>query len=113
MLINQFIIIINLPTYWLTAPLDYAAISQVLTFSSSMILRTINMTIEDDNLLEIDEAFSASLALENPDADSRVQLQPDSADITILDEDGECIANNNYGQESSHSSVLVRTNNII
>jgi hypothetical protein len=62
-----------------------------------MTLQTVNVTIVDDNLLEIDELFSASLALVNPDADARVQLRPDSADVTILDEDGECVANDNYG----------------
>ena len=56
-----------------------------------MNLQTVNVNIEDDDLLEIDEVFSASLALENPDIDSRVQLRPDLADVTILDEDGECI----------------------
>ena len=104
MLINQFI---NLPRCWPTAPLDYAAISQVLTFSSSVNLQTVNVNIEDDDLLEIDEVFSASLALENPDTDSRVQLRPDSADVTILDEDGECITNTNYSQESSHSFTII------
>lgn len=43
----------------------------------------------NDGLFEIDETFAASLALVV--ADARVQLLPDSADITILDDDGECI----------------------
>ena len=90
MLINQFIII-HLPQYWPTAPSDYAAISQVLTFSSSVNLQTVNVNIEDDDLLETDEMFSALLALENPDTDSRIQLQPDLVDIIILDEDGKCL----------------------
>jgi hypothetical protein len=89
--------IIILPQNRFTAPSDYAGISQVLTFSSSMTLQTVNVNIVDDDLLEIDEVFSASLALVNPDADERVQLQPDSAIVTIIDEDGEYIANNNYG----------------
>ena len=72
-----------------------------------MNLQTVNVNIEDDDLLEIDEIFSASLALENPDTDSRVQLRPDLADITILDEDGEYITKNNYSQESSHSFTII------
>ena len=56
-----------------------------------MNLQTVNVNIEDDDLLEIDEIFRASLALENPDTDSRVQLRPDSADVTILDENSERI----------------------
>ena len=106
MLINQFIII-NLPQYWPTAPSDYANISQVLTFSSSVNLQTVNVNIEDDDLLEIDEIFRASLALVNADIDSRVQLQPDLADVTIFDEDGECITKNIYIQESSHSFTII------
>jgi hypothetical protein len=54
-----------------------------------MTLQTVNVTIVDDNLLEIDETFGASLALVNPDADVRVQLRPHLADVAILDEDGE------------------------
>ena len=104
MLINQFIII-NLPP---TASSDYAAISEVLTFSNSVNLQTRNVNIVDDNLLEIDEMFRASLALVNPVTDSRVQLRPDLADITIFDEDGECITKNNYGQESSHSFTIIK-----
>ena len=61
-----------------------------------MNLQIVNVNIEDDDLLEIDEIFRASLALVNPDTDSRVQLRPDSADVTILDEDSECITKNSY-----------------
>ena len=50
-----------------------------------------SVSIEDDNLLEIDEMFNASLALENgTDADG-VVLQSDLAVITILDEDGKYV----------------------
>ena len=73
-----------------------------------MDLQIVNVTIEDDDLLEIDEIlFSASLALENPDTDSRVQLRPGLAVIIILDEDGECITKNNYIQESLHSFTII------
>ena len=57
-----------------------------------MTLQTVNVNIVNDTLLEIDEVFSASLALVNPADDAaRVNLQPDSADVTILDDDGEYI----------------------
>ena len=73
----------------------------------------VNVTIENDDLLEIDEIFIASLALENPDTDSRVQLRPVLAIITILDEDGECITKNNYIQESSHSFIIMYAEAVI
>ena len=47
-----------------------------------------SVSIVDDNLLEIDEMFNASLALENSTDAAGVVLQSDSAEITILDEDG-------------------------
>ena len=74
---------------WFAAPLDYTTISQVLTFSSSVSLQTVNVSIVDDNLLEIDEIFTASLALENAADAARVILHPNSTEVTILDEDGE------------------------
>ena len=74
---------------WFVAPSDYGDISQVLTFSSSVSLQTVNVSIVNDNLLEIDEVFTASLTLENTADAARVNLQPDSAEVTILDEDSE------------------------
>ena len=74
---------------WFADPADYGAISQVLTFSSSMILQLVNVSIVNDDLLEIDEVFTASLALVNAADAARVILQPNSAEVTILDEDSE------------------------
>jgi hypothetical protein len=83
-LINFFLPHTNL----LAAPFDYATVSQVLTFSSSVTFQTMSVSIIDDNLLEINETFNASLALENATDAAGVVLQPDSVNITILDEDG-------------------------
>ena len=74
---------------WSAAPSDYGAVSQVLTFSSSVSLQTVNVSIVNDSLLEIDEVFTASLTLENTADAARVNLQPDSAEVTILDDDSE------------------------
>lgn len=61
-----------------------------------MSLQTVNVSIVDDNLLEIDEIFRASLAPENAAGAAQVILQPDSAEVTILDEDSEYkLASNN------------------
>ena len=72
-----------------------------------MNFQTVNVNIEDDDILEIDELFSASLALVNPDTDSRVQFRPNLAVITIFDEDSECITKNNYIQGSPHSFTII------
>ena len=55
-----------------------------------MTVQPVNVNIVNDDLLEIDEVFSASLTLVNPVIDARVQLLPNSAEVTILDEDGKC-----------------------
>ena len=62
-----------------------------MTFSSSSTEQTITVTINDDDLLEINEVFRATLELVNVAADQdSVELQPEEASVTILDEDSEC-----------------------
>ena len=56
-----------------------------------MTVQPVNVNIVNDDLLEIDEVFSASLTLVNPVIDARVQLLPNSAEVTILDDDGKCV----------------------
>ena len=60
-----------------------------------MTLQAVNMNIVNDALLEIDEVFSASLALVNTEDVTRALLRPDSAEVIILDEDGEYNYTNN------------------
>ena len=79
----------NLSQALFAAPSDYGAISQVLTFSSSVTFQPVNVSIMNDDLLEIDEVFTASLTPENAADAFRVNLQPDSAEVTILDDDSE------------------------
>ena len=47
------------------------------------------VTIVDDDLLEIDEVFTASLELVNAVDADRVVLMPASAPVTIFDDDSE------------------------
>ena len=75
----------------LAAPSDYMFPSEVVTFSSSSTTQTVQVMIVDDNLLEIDEVFTASLALVNDGDASRVILMPISASVTIFDDDSESI----------------------
>ena len=54
-----------------------------------MTFQHVNVSIMNDDLLEIDEVFTVSLTLENTADAARVNLQPDSAEVTTLDEDSE------------------------
>ena len=69
------------------APLDYISLSEVVTFSSSSTIQSVQVTIVDDDLLEIDEVFTASLELVNAVDADRVVLMPASATVTIFDDD--------------------------
>ena len=73
------------------APLDYVAATEVLTFTITSKEQMVKVTIENDDLLEIDEVFRAMLdhELVNADDVGRVMLQPDVAAVTILDDDSE------------------------
>lgn len=46
------------------------------------------VSIVNDQLLETDEVFTASLSLEDKTNRGHVQLNPTSASITIVDDDG-------------------------
>lgn len=73
------------------APSDYDDFSCVLNFFSNTIGFDLPISIINDDLVETDEVFSASLSLVNPTADTRVQLQPNSAKVTIINDDSKCI----------------------
>ena len=48
------------------------------------------INIVDDNLLEINKVFTATLELVNGNDADRIVLQPVEASVTILDNDSEC-----------------------
>ena len=79
----------SLSHIWFADSADYGAISQDLTFSNSMTFQLVNVSIVNDDLLEIDEVFIELLALVNAADAARVNLQPNSTEVTILDEDSE------------------------
>ena len=57
-----------------------------------MIVNTVDIAIQDDNLLEIDEIFNARLELVNAEDAQGVVLDPQDATVTILDDDGKYFA---------------------
>ena len=67
------------------------AATEVLTFTGTSTEQMVEVTIENDDLLEIDEVFRAMLdhELVNADDVGRVMLTPDVATVTILDDDSE------------------------
>ena len=50
-------------------------------------MQTVEVTIGNDKLFEIDELFEAMLELVNTNDAGHVLLQPDVAFVTILDDD--------------------------
>ena len=65
---------------------DYQPTTRTLTFSSSTTQIPVNIPIIEDDDVEMTETFSASLTVDS----SRfpVTLEPSTADISILDNDG-------------------------
>ena len=72
-------------THTHTAPMDFQNIREViLQFDSVNTFFTMNIPILDDDILEYDEIFFANLTK----SDNAVILQPDTAEITIKEDDG-------------------------
>ena len=67
---------------------DYDPINQTLTFSPDNTRITISLTVRDDDIDEEDEDLLASLELSIEDDDQMVQITPDQATLTIIDDDG-------------------------
>ena len=75
------------------APGDYGNLMdfRLGPFNNSVRQLSFNVSIVDDNILEDDETFSASLTLDPADQDrlgNRVIVSPDVATLTIQDNDG-------------------------
>jgi len=68
-----------------TAPMDYTATTMTVVFSPEESVKTVLVPIEDDDVLEGLEMFSAILMT----SDTRVQLFNSSSSVSITDNDGE------------------------
>ena len=66
---------------------DYGGFTRLYTFESATDVINVSVTIPDDGIFELTELFNASLAFPG-DPIPRVILAPDSAQVTILDDDG-------------------------
>lgn len=85
-LITILILQVDLMYLCFSAPSDYTSVSQVLTFSSSLIAQFLQVSIVNDSVMELTEVFTVSLSLEN--SSDHVRLMPNSVSITISDDDG-------------------------
>ena len=73
-----------------TAPDDYTSVTnQQLTFGPGTTSIPVDIPIVNDNIVELEEQFTASLSLGT--TASNVQVDPDLATISITDDDGKTI----------------------
>lgn len=78
----------------LAAPGDYQTLMKLnLTFNSMVSFVLVNVSIVDDNEAESNEVFFGNLKL-LPGSPTNVEISPDIANVTIIDDDG----NNNKQQ---------------
>ena len=61
-----------------------------MTFSNESTEQTVVVNIVDDDLLEINEVFTAKLEFVNGNDADHLTLQPVEVSVTILDNDSEC-----------------------
>ena len=73
------------------SPMDYAAeISAILTFAACQRRRCVNVTIENDAVLEDAESFDVTLE-RTFDLDNRITLDPVDGEIEITDNDSKSV----------------------
>ena len=70
----------------LTAPVDYTSTSRTLTFGPSTTSQSVNIPINNDDVVETVENFIASLTLGTEDAN--VVINPARTTVSINDNDG-------------------------
>ena len=68
--------------------MDYDLVETILMFMACETRACTNVTIIDDNVVELTERFSVKLNRTN-DLDPRITLNPVVAEVDIMDDDGE------------------------
>jgi len=68
---------------------DYLSGVYTVTFPATVTLRTVDIPICDDSVLEEDETFSLTI-VSNSHPDNVTNGSPDHVNVTIVDNDGEC-----------------------
>ena len=72
--------------------MDYEEVDIILIFRSCNTTVCTNITIVDDNVAELTERFFVKLN-RTDGLDERITLDPDVAEVEIIDNDGECMNN--------------------
>ena len=67
--------------------MDYTPRSAVFTFGECKRQSCVNISIVNDSIVEKDESFSVALD-SAPNLDNRIKLDPESAVVEIIDNDG-------------------------
>ena len=67
---------------------DYTSVDQIFTFSPTSTRITISVSISDDSIDEDNEYFRGRLELNQSVGERNVQIEPDEAQLLILDDDG-------------------------
>lgn len=65
--------------------MDYVANSTILTFAPCERQQCVNVTIVDDEIVELEESFSYSL---ERTSDPRIHLEQETGEVVILDAEG-------------------------
>ena len=98
-LLNTYIMLVQNGVWWdayyfcFTAPADYTSVSdEPLTFTRDSPSQSVTISIRDDTTVEGSEKFVARLSV-NAAFYPGVRLLPDTANINIIDNDGEILHN--------------------
>ena len=68
---------------------DFIPINKTVTFSRNELRTCLEVTIIDDEVVELSKSFSISLE-RSENLDERITISPDRGTVTIEDDDGEC-----------------------
>ena len=85
-----------------SAPDDYTAVSQVLTFQPGSDRQCVEVAIVNDDELENEEQFTVTITTD----EDRVTLEPDSTTVTITDDDGEGLKKRRSGLDNTSHFLL-------
>ena len=66
----------------LSSPADFVSLTTLVEFGPGVVQQSVNVMIEDDTIVEAEEAFFAQLT----DVGDPVNIAPDEATIVIQDE---------------------------
>ena len=66
---------------------DFTSVAMMVTFSAGQSNASVSVPIMDDDVIEMTEVFTGSLSA----VTESVMIGADTADITIIDNDSECI----------------------